>query len=836
MIKQYYFDCLPLRIKPEQLESFTSYLTRLAEMNGIHSIPALQALYFPAQSLNVVRNLRDYPLPEMRSLETIATCPEADLLATTLYHLGKKFGRSMLPRSFPAFLSDSLAANLRYCPLCIADQGYYSLAWRFPLLQGCHKHSCKFLESCTNCNQPIPFIGPSLRIGICSTCKSDIRRSIPQPMNGEEDSIAEATFRELDFLLSPQSWEADDPPIHIGAYFTYLRQKKHLTMEAVSEYLKKDIRAVIRVELAPVEIGGTTFQSYLDYARLLDITLANIFNYVLSGTDDMLMRSQRHMPSESELIEKMKIAAEILRSRREPVTKTTITRVAEITSYQLYKYPSSKAYFEQLVRDNRDVGRKVLIRNQKVFEDVQRAIAYLEEMGEPATTRRVGKLVGVDPTYFRDHPHINMLLKESLKKYRTLYDLKRYQEKEEELLLKVEIAIRELEASHQPVTQRAIGRIVGTRPEKLLTYPRIKALLQQKANWSQRQQEQVCSHEDDLLVRVEIALQQLEALGKAKTLRAVGQLVGVSSTNFRLYPRVRDLLMQRIEGYRERYEPMVSNQETRLLAKVIEAIELLENKGYPVTQRAVSRLIGVTSHTFIKFASIKSLFEQRVDQQYEYQADQGKQCEEELRVKVEEAIELLRKLEQPITQQSLSDIVGKSTDTLRKFVRVRELLMQYTKSQQIYTKTLARTHENKYPEKVRKTRQGEEELLAAIKTELEQLENAQQTTSIRALCRKFDISLGYVYARPEVISSINEFIQRTKPKTSALQFQRREEELVQAVLEAIRQLQSAGQRVSVSAITRLVHLSHVALYRYPKVRLILEDITKKWRLRSVTPS
>jgi hypothetical protein len=124
MDQQYYFDSLPLRIKPKRLESFTSYLTRLAKLNGIHSIPALQTVCFPDQSLNVVRNLRDYPLSEMRRLETVATCSEADLLATTFYHLGKKFGHSMLPRSLPAFLSSSLAENLRYCPVCIADQGY----------------------------------------------------------------------------------------------------------------------------------------------------------------------------------------------------------------------------------------------------------------------------------------------------------------------------------------------------------------------------------------------------------------------------------------------------------------------------------------------------------------------------------------------------------------------------------------------------------------------------------------------------------------------------------------------------------------------------------------
>src|SRR5258708_1807075 len=129
---------------------------------------------------------------------------------------------------------------------------------------------------------------------------------------------------------------------------------------------------VIFVEFALVEIGGTSFQSYVDYARLLGITLSDIFNSVLSGAADKTLKGQRSMWGESELIEKIKIAAEILRSRGEFVTKTAISRIAEISSYQLFKYPSTKAYFEQLVRENKSIEGKALLRPRKVFEDVKR--------------------------------------------------------------------------------------------------------------------------------------------------------------------------------------------------------------------------------------------------------------------------------------------------------------------------------------------------------------------------------------------------------------------------------------------------------------------------------
>jgi hypothetical protein len=122
------------------------------------------------------------------------------------------------------------------------------------------------------------------------------------------------------------------------------------------------------------------------------------------------------------------------------------------------------------------------------------------------------------------------------------------------------------------------------------------------------------------------------------------------------------------------------------------------------------------------------------------------------------------------------------------------------------------------------------------KTLLEQLENTQQTITIKSLSSKLGISVGYLYDRPEIITLIGEFNERTRPKAMIQKFQRREEELVQAVKEAIGHLQSTEQRVSVTAIARLLHLSQPALYRYPKVRLILEDIAQKWRHRGTAQS
>lgn len=107
MNKQYYFDTLPLHNPPEQFESFTSYLTRLAEMNGIKSITGLASIC-SLDNLpygNTLRFLRDCPPLSLGTLELITGCSEATLLRTTFYHLGKKFGRSTETSLYPGFVT-----------------------------------------------------------------------------------------------------------------------------------------------------------------------------------------------------------------------------------------------------------------------------------------------------------------------------------------------------------------------------------------------------------------------------------------------------------------------------------------------------------------------------------------------------------------------------------------------------------------------------------------------------------------------------------------------------------------------------------------------------------
>src|SRR6266536_2691317 len=136
---KWYFDTLPFHPQPKYLESFCSYVLRIVEGNNIGGIGALCSLSFPGSYRNIYRKFTDYPLSSFSSLIMTTGCQDSLLLATTFYHLGKKFGRTPQPRSMRGFMGESIARYLRFCPMCLHDMHiqYYSLKWRFLQVLGC---------------------------------------------------------------------------------------------------------------------------------------------------------------------------------------------------------------------------------------------------------------------------------------------------------------------------------------------------------------------------------------------------------------------------------------------------------------------------------------------------------------------------------------------------------------------------------------------------------------------------------------------------------------------------------------------------------------------------
>src|SRR5437667_786072 len=111
---------LPLRPRPEVLESMTSYITRLAEANGLQSTNELGALA-GGMSLSSLKESPDYPAAAYPGLAQITGYPQERWFDMTFFHLAQHFGCAMNPNSLHSFLAGSLAASLRYCPICLVE-------------------------------------------------------------------------------------------------------------------------------------------------------------------------------------------------------------------------------------------------------------------------------------------------------------------------------------------------------------------------------------------------------------------------------------------------------------------------------------------------------------------------------------------------------------------------------------------------------------------------------------------------------------------------------------------------------------------------------------------
>src|SRR6266480_2252170 len=208
----YYFDVFPLHPPPEYLESLTSYLMRLAELNGISSIDGISALCFPNQDRRITRDIADFPPTSFSDLTRVGVWSEEILRTTTFFHLAAKFGRSTLPQPMSRFLSGCVGQYLRYCPVCFAEQRvkHYLLSWRFLMVTCCRKHKCQLLEKCGQCNEVIPLYRSPFTVGNCPRCQQSLKQCATSLISDEaelESSIH--AHDDIVFLLTPRQWEAN---------------------------------------------------------------------------------------------------------------------------------------------------------------------------------------------------------------------------------------------------------------------------------------------------------------------------------------------------------------------------------------------------------------------------------------------------------------------------------------------------------------------------------------------------------------------------------------------------------------------------------------------------
>ena len=317
--------------------------------------------------------------------------------------------------------------------------------------------------------------------------------------------------------------------------------------------------------------------------------------------------------------------------------------------------------------------KKTFQREEQLLIQVQAAIQQMISSEQKLTQSAVATMLGVGLLELKSYTRVKALLEARIGT--SEYDcqiITAAQQREGELVGQVECAIRQLALHGQKVTYKAITKIVGKNISTLKGYPRVKAMLEQKAGWYQ-EWVRTLPEENELTERVRDAIEALISHRQRVTYKTVGRMVGFPPTILKEYPRVVALLKQISEK-------VMHQRHAELLAKVRVAIQELEESGQQVTKAAIGRKICMRPSNLYQYPEVISLVQlvvkERKAQDY---ARRFHLREEELMLRVTEAIRNLQVAGSPITAKAIANSVGVTHTALNHYPKVKLIIDEFIK-------------------------------------------------------------------------------------------------------------------------------------------------------------
>jgi len=471
---------LPLRPCPQPLESLTSYITRLAQANGLQSINELGALA-NRMSLSGLKRRPDYPAPAYPGFVQITGYPRETWFGMTFFHLVQHFGRSIHPLSLHRFLASSLTLSLRYCPICLAEHhpAYYSLLWRFLALPGCVEHEVAFLDQCGHCRSSLPLVRSLPQLTTCPACQADLRSGVPVPLESSVLKRAEPLTNDLEMLLTstPKLLEKEQAKL-IGKRFQSLRQQRDLLIAEVAHLLEREASVIRDIDYLN-RFRQASLDDYMRYADLLGYRLGQVF-------DEESLQELLTPPSEEQLLHQVQVAIHQLETRDKPILPSSVGNLMGMSGRRLKQYPRVKKLLRGYEAQRKEarglLGSKL---EDELVKQVEQTLKQLKAGGEPIVLQHVCDLVGL--SYSRmvyKYPRLKALFHE----YQKNRSGQRLSPRltEEEKVQQVQAAINLLVSQREVVTFKRVRQIVRLTQKQLRSSPRLKALLAQYiAKWQE---------------------------------------------------------------------------------------------------------------------------------------------------------------------------------------------------------------------------------------------------------------------------------------------------------------------------------------------------------------
>jgi hypothetical protein len=293
----------------------------------------------------------------------------------------------------------------------------------------------------------------------------------------------------------------------LDQHVDYALQQRMYT-EACEQKLFEKVRVAVRdLEKQHQSITYADISESIGISSTAWLAYLQVRAFVEQHLDSRYLRKRKEKERREEsLLTRVEEALEKLESAGKPVTFQAIGKMLGMGPATLKSYPRVHALIEQRKGPWRFRGRRIGRSEAEVLIEVERIIPLLVERGQSANYTTVAREIGMSRTTLMTYPDVKALLDGYLQSYR-LSQQQHFVQREEQLLGQVVAAIAELEARAEPVTQRAICKMVGKSRAALKQYPRISAILVQKATrYHMIQRLRTQPPEEELVRKVEGAM------------------------------------------------------------------------------------------------------------------------------------------------------------------------------------------------------------------------------------------------------------------------------------------------------------------------------------------
>lgn len=660
-----HLDVLPIHPQPLPLESYTGYLTRLGEVNGIRRLNQLSVV--TGLHLAEVRSPSDFPhVATYARLPQVTMSSTERLQATTFYYLLRKFGRTTsAPNMSKHFLQESIGSHLRYCPLCLAEYGYISLLWRFLGVEACVQHGVDLLTECGHCGQPMPFLPNGLRVAHCPHCQKDLR--ICKTCQASETAMQRTRIwrDDLAFLLTPQSWDDCNVIQHVGPQLLRRRHQHQYSLDDTAAYLGVTANTIQGMESQVKARKGEHFIHYMRYGHWLGFSMRQLFTqaataYHKTDVDCWIVLDIR----EQSLLERLNLATEQLVDAQFPSFKWFAEQLG-VSTGRLQQYPRIVARVKQLQARHRE-------REKQHYEDLlarsYQAAQYLAALGQPVTRQALSEAVGIGYAWFTKHHEFAALLQAYDAQREACHDLR-----EQALYNQVEAAIQHLQTSDQRITISAVAIYLGMDDGSLRNRHRLDALFVQAGVHSTSYLENKRLAEDVLMQQLPTIEAQLLTDGLSLTQGNVIAVLGISKAKAFTYPRLDGWLRQLPNRQQQRR----IDQDTEFSERLLNMLKGLQETRKLVTVSEIATEFDCPSSAYLRsLPKTWQMISAFLREQEAAQKQRFYEKEQDYLLQIETILHDLQQSGDAISAQIVCERLGVPRNSLRSYFQVRARLQQ----------------------------------------------------------------------------------------------------------------------------------------------------------------